>query len=180
MDVEFSPLLAVRKSAALLYFSNGGMVQSLLHHLKYRNQPAIGGWMAQLAWERSRLDQIAGQLDYIIPVPLTPSRLRQRGYNQLSQFGAGLERLLNRPFVEYALRRGDGTHSQSWRKLRERWSSGQPDFTVSKAVSLSGSRVLLLDDVTTTGATLYRCVRALERDGVREVYLLCMAMVSDH
>lgn len=179
MDIDFAHLAVVRKCAALFFFSDSGTVQSLLHFLKYRSQPIIGKLIGNMVLEQCRLQHLTSRIDAIVPVPLSPAKKRIRGYNQLDTFGQTLSESLGIPYLEHGLVRQDSAGTLSKMSRAARASGRGLWFNVAADVDLSGQRVLLIDDVTTTGLTLSACTRELERAGIREVFLLCMAVVGD-
>lgn len=179
LDVELCHHLSVQKASALLYFSRQGIAQSVIHDLKYRGYEQIGRFLARLVLEYSSIREVAQGADLLAPVPLTPYKQAARGYNQLSTFGLELERALMIPYKEDALIREDLGGTQSRRSKRERWEAGPPRFRANPTSVLKGKRVILMDDIRTTGSTLSSCIRALEKAEVQSIFVLCMAVVGD-
>jgi ComF family protein len=146
---------------ALLYFEKGGKVQHLIHQFKYKNMPAIGNKLGQLTGEQ--LKQIDGlkSVDYIIPVPLHKSRLRERGYNQSTHFAIGLSDKLPALVEEHNLIRVVKTATQTHKSRFARFENMQEVFVVKNPERLNGKHVLLVDDIVTTGSTLEACAQQL-------------------
>jgi len=116
--------------------------------------------------------------DLIVPVPLYPLRLWRRRYNQAAELARRLARDGNRAYQPSALVRSRPTPSQgdmSSAKARRRNVLGA--FRVPDPAKVKGKRVLLLDDVLTTGATVEACARALKRAGAERVHVLVLARV---
>jgi ComF family protein len=105
-----------------------------------------------------------GMLDALIPVPLGPTRRRERGHNQAALLALELGRALKVPVLEHALRRTRETRSQTRLTPAERWKNVAGAFAAD-AGDLGGRRVAVVDDVMTTGATLGAAATALAQQG---------------
>jgi len=137
--------------------------------LKYGNVTPLGGWFAgQLAGllERQLPDLAA---DVVVPVPLDAGRLRERGYNQAELIARPLARLLRIPFRSCLLVRTRPRPNQLRLTRRERWETVRGAYATHKTAQVDKLRVLLVDDVFTTGATLDACSRALKTAGAARV-----------
>ena len=133
----------------------------------------FGGWMAQAG--RSLLDET----DLIVPVPLHYVRLAGRGFNQSAWLASAVGRRTGVPIQVDALKRTRRTPTQGGLSARARRRNVAGAFAVRprRAGLVEGKRVLLVDDVLTTGATLSACTRALKRAGARHVDVLVLARV---
>ena len=146
----------------------------LVHALKYRDQSALAPIMAGSMGLIARDEGLAA--DVILPVPLTAARQRQRGYNQASLLAKEVARALNTPILPRALRRTRSSPPQAQTASAEqRRRNVEGAFRVSRTELVAGKRVLLVDDVITTGATLDACSRVLLAAGVREVAAITYA-----
>lgn len=167
--------LPIRHGWAFLKFQKGGVVQRLLHQLKYNNCPEIGERLGK-AYGRELSDTLlAGEFDLIVPVPLHRSRQRQRGYNQSAYFAKGLSEALQVPWDESISIRTHATASQTRKNRADRWENVRHVFDVRTAISVQGKRILLVDDVITTGATLEACGQHLLDCGCASVSVACIA-----
>jgi ComF family protein len=137
--------------------------------LKYGEVTPLGGWFAnQLAKAaEGRLEEFAA--DVVVPVPLHPSRLRERGYNQAELIARPLARLLGIPFRSYLLVRTRPRPDKVRLTRRERWETVRGAYAMHHRAKVDKVRVLLVDDVFTTGATLDACSRALRGAGAVRV-----------
>jgi ComF family protein len=148
-----------------------GALRAIVHALKYDGRRSLARPLARLMRDRGG-DMLDGAAA-VIPVPLHASRLRHRGFNQ----AADLARHLGVP-VAPALRRVRATATQTSLPAGQRHRNMREAFAVTRAAArLAGTVVVLVDDVSTTGATLEACARALKDAGVREVRALTAARV---
>ncbi len=155
----------------------------LVARLKFRNEPAWAHTMARLMLQRPEVRTLLTEADLMVPVPLTAGRLAERGYNQAWEIAKAL-RLLGRqmvltvpgPGAQTLMRHGEQPDQHTLSR-EQRWRNLRQAFQVHPAHGgeLSGKRVLLVDDVSTTGATLEMAARALRRAGAAEVHGLVFA-----
>ena len=161
--------LNIEHATSLLLFSKKGAVQKLLHELKYRRQEEIstllGHWTANRLLKTSWVQNI----EVIVPVPIHPKRLRQRGYNQVEGFGKVIAKTLDVPYIDNVLVKKRFTRTQVFKKRLDRLESIEDTFKLNKNLDvLSSKHILLVDDVVTTGATLEACgYKLLQVDGVK-------------
>jgi ComF family protein len=143
--------------------------------LKYGKVTPLGAWFSRHLFgliDRRRQEFTA---DIVVPVPLDQGRLRERGYNQAELIAKPLARLLGIPFRSYLLVRTRARPNQLRLTLRERWETVRGAYATHKSAQVDKLRVLLVDDVFTTGATLDACSRALKRAGAARVVGLTVA-----
>lgn len=162
----------VRQVVSVFQFGQKG-IQNMVHALKYENIRDIAPWMGKCmaaAW------QLRGREcpECIIPIPLHPSRLREREYNQAALLGRTIHQILNVPMEERALIRTRKTASQTKLSSDERKANIRESFSVPHGYSLPTS-ALLIDDVCTTGATVCEAARTLRNHGVESVSALVFA-----
>jgi ComF family protein len=167
--VQTPPPFAASRAAFVYAFP----VDGLLPRLKFRGDLAAGRLMSQLM-----VEAFAGapRPAALVPVPLHPSRLRQRGYDQALELARPLASALALPLHADALRRVRATGAQSELDAASRAHNVRGAF-FARAGQLPG-HVALVDDVMTTGATLAECTRALHRAGVARVEVWVAARVS--
>lgn len=147
-------------------------VQEALHRLKYRRDIGLGealsvqmsGFVKQLNWP----------VDTLIPIPLGKKRLEERGYNQVAMVSAPLSMQLGYAYRPRALIRARETRSQVGLSAAERQENVQGAFLADKT-KVDGRNILLMDDVSTTGATLSSAAEALYAAGARDVYAVTIA-----
>lgn len=175
---KFYGKIPVEFVATLCYFHKKGMVQEMIHKLKYKGQENIGAAMGTwLANDLKSLD-IIREVDAIIPVPIHRRRLRERGYNQVHAFGEALSDTLGIPLVEDLLVRKVYSKSQTKKNRAGRSSNSQTVFDIDLRVPTAHKHFLLIDDVLTTGATLEACGRALLQIENARISIVCIAMTK--
>ncbi|WP_243744142.1 ComF family protein [Zeaxanthinibacter enoshimensis] len=167
----------VSKAAAFLYYHEDGIVKNLIHYLKYRKQQQLGTFLGEWFGQDLMEAGLPAIPDYIIPVPLHPRKQRQRGYNQVDNFGKALARVMGSEFRTGLLLKTANVRTQTRKDRFFRWQSQQELYTLADGEELRGKKVLLVDDVITTGATLEACSLALQKAGDVEVYIAAMAVV---
>lgn len=163
---------------SLLYFYKTGITQNLLHQFKYNNYPEIGemigGWLAHQYLKR----QDAKQIDVIIPVPLHPRKERIRGYNQSQYFARGISEVIDIPTDFTSLVRTQYQKSQTHKTKEQRWKSVENAFKIIDPQKIENKKVLIVDDVITTGATLEACGHQLVNSGASEIGIATMALAK--
>ncbi|MEO0733648.1 MAG: phosphoribosyltransferase family protein [Bacteroidota bacterium] len=142
--------------AALYHFREDTVCQSIIHHLKYYRRPELGDQFGERFGTLLRQVPALRDLDGIVPVPIHPKRLHERGYNQAAHLAAGLAKALERPVFPDALVRSSFKGSQTTKGRLDRLENVRNSFTRGKG-DFSGQHLLLVDDVLTTGATLDIC-----------------------
>lgn len=174
-----SPSVAVW--AAGLY---EGTLREAVHRFKYGRREELGRALADLIWETAADGGQGGMaahglwtgFDLLVPVPLHPSRARARGFNQARELARHLSRLSGIPLAPAgALRRTRRTKPQSGRTVAQRRANVKRGFRVARPGVVAGRRVLIVDDVFTTGATIDACAAALLSAGARKSAGLVLA-----
>ena len=150
-------------------------MQSLLHELKYNNRPEVGVRIGHLYGMELVDAGMSESFDVIIPVPLHASRMRKRGYNQSAKFAEGLSEALKIGWEESISLRVEATNTQTRKGRADRWSNVKDAFSVAAVDKVAGKRVLLVDDVITTGATIEACGHHLIESGCENLSVACIA-----
>ena len=173
---KFYGRIPVEHSSALLYFHKKGIVQELIHNLKYKGQEEIGTVLGEWYAEDIKNSAIIQSVDEIIPVPLHKRKLRERGYNQVTNFGLALSKNLNIPYDPNILARNIYSKTQSKKTLLHRSDGIDTIFDVNFSKKDHNKHFLLIDDVITTGSTLEACSHALLKIPGAKISIVCMAM----
>jgi ComF family protein len=159
---------------ALWFFDKGRAAQRIQHALKYGNRPRyamrLGGLVAEA------FAGMDAEVDVVTAVPLHRQRLYERGYNQSEELARGIATAFGRPLVANALTRFRPTLSQTELSRTERWENVRDAFVVADFEAVADRRVLLVDDVITSGATTAAAGIALREAGAQEVHAVAMAL----
>ena len=167
--------LPVSQVMSLYKFVKESRVQQILHALKYKQQPEIGEYLGRLYGQDLADADFRDRFDIVIPVPLHISRRRVRGYNQSEEFGKGLAHILGIPCDDTSMERSAANTSQTDKGRMSRWTNVSRIFQVVRPEVIVGKRILLVDDVLTTGATLEACGLSLLDAGCAELSMACIA-----
>lgn len=152
-------------------------LKKVIHRFKYQGKTACLKSFARFADNLPHLAEVAGA-DLIMPVPLHPTRLRERGFNQALLLARALFPK-DRRIVTSLLVRCRPTKPQTSFNGAARRTNLKNSFAVLKPHLLTGKRILLVDDVFTTGTTVNECARVLKKAGAVEVMVLTLARVKE-
>lgn len=165
--------------AALFNFTKKGHVQKAIHKLKYKSQSQIGVQLGkQLGYAYSQ-STIFEKADLIIPVPITKGRMLQRGYNQSVMIAKGIRDITDIPISSKAIQRDVGEESQTKKDRLQRFQNAMNAFTISNPQDLDGKRIIIVDDVLTTGATIEAiCLKLHELVNDIKIQILTIALAK--
>jgi ComF family protein len=157
-------------------FFYAGAVVDAVRKLKFEDRPELARPLAA-GWAPLLPEIREARVDVLVPVPLHASRLVERGYNQAALLARELGAMLRVPSAPLILSRPVATGRQTDLPAAARVTNVAGAFRVCRPREVMGRRVLLVDDVETTGATLDACVRALEEAGAARVFAAVIAQV---
>jgi ComF family protein len=152
-----------------------GLVRAIVL-LKFERIEPLGRWFAARLAEVARRDSLMA--DVVVPVPLHRQREKERGYNQADLIAKPLARKLGLPYRAVLLVRTKPRPDKHILSLEERWDSVRGAFATRPGTQVDNLRVLLIDDVMTTGATLDACAKALRGAGAKSVIGLTVARAA--
>ena len=149
--------------------------RELLHRFKYKDQAYLGRKLAEIMYDRMKAGEI--EPDIVIPVPMHVKKQRKRGYNQAAVLAMGLAKFMEKPYSGKLLVRVAETGAMSALGALERKENIRQAFDVrfDKRSSLAGKKVLLVDDIYTTGSTADACAAALLEAGAGKVFVITFA-----
>ncbi len=177
-------MLEIRKKVnsdnfnSFLAFKKDNPVQTLIHHLKFKGFCRLGLFLGNyFGNEYMRVFRKINEFDIICPVPLHKTKLRERGYNQSEYLCRGINSAINITQTSDLILRIRHTKSQTNLKYFERLSNVKDAFRLNEKYkgSISGKRILLVDDVITTGATMNEVIKVLREENVKEISALTIA-----
>lgn len=149
------------------YFTKDSLIQHAIHQLKYKGNQEAGIFLGDRMGRTLVTSNRFSDIDYLVPLPLYPDKERKRGYNQAAVICRGLSGSMQVPVMPHLVNRRRFTETQTRKHRTERWENVAGSFVVADKEKLSGKKILLVDDVITTGATLEACGHAiLEAGGV--------------
>lgn len=151
----------ISHATACLYFSKDGMVQHLIHELKYKGRKDLAQYMGRIMGQVLDHTKWLGQIDALVPVPLFAAREKKRGYNQSTLLCKGIATLHDLPIYTELVKREKHTDTQTHRTRIDRWENMQGAFSIIPGKQPAHQHLLLVDDVLTTGATLESCAATL-------------------
>ncbi len=175
--VAFADPPAFDRARAAMRFSE--VARDLVHLLKYGDRldlvKPFSAWMSRAG------DELLREADALIPVPLHWTRLFQRRFNQSAELARAISRQRRLPVIDDAIARVRATPPQIGLARDERAKNVHGAFSIEKSAraKVKGRRIVLVDDVLTTGATANACARVLRRAGVLRIDVLTLARVVD-
>lgn len=170
-------MMHLERAAAYLFYEKEQPVQDVIHALKYADQPMIA---YQLGRQAAMEFQYAGffeDIDVIIPIPLHPKRMNERGYNQSEYIARGISEITGIPIDTTHVTRIRNTPKQALQSGEERKQNVVDAFAVNHPEQLYHKHILVVDDLITTGETMRSCLKAMKpfRGAKFSVFALCKA-----
>ncbi|MBS1510093.1 MAG: ComF family protein [Bacteroidetes bacterium] len=169
------PLVAAHSE---FYFSKGGLIQELIHALKYKNNTAIGFYLGEIMGNRLLASGRFSNVEALVPLPLFPDKEHKRGYNQAAVICNGIASAMNIPVITGNITRRRFTETQTRKHRTERWENVEGSFMVRNPEALAGKHALLIDDVITTGATLEACGSIMQKIPGVHLYIASLAYAA--
>ena len=178
VEKVFYGRVKIEQATSLLLFEKKGIVQQLLHNLKYKGYEDIGVFLGK--WIGHELSKVKAysNIDVIIPVPLHKKKQRKRGYNQVAKFGIEIAKALNADYIDNVLIKTTDTKTQVFKKRIARWNSNNEVFTIKNLNLINGKHILLVDDIITTGATIESCANVLNKAKNIKISVASIAIAS--
>ena len=152
----------VEHATTLFRFEKKGIVQQLIHGLKYKGQQDIGVFLG---------DWLGGELSTV-----KEKKLRKRGYNQVAKFAMQIAAALHVEYVDNVLLKITNTESQVLKKRLSRWSHNDELFNLKNKDLIANKHILLVDDLITTGATMEACISVLKQANNVKISIAAMAI----
>lgn len=160
--------LPIENATAMCFYDKGGLIQHMMHQLKYKNRPEVGVYFGRRLGKILSEAALYANIDAVIPIPLHPKKLKIRGYNQSKVIADGFIQGYPTEIIEDVLVRVEFTETQTRKNRWDRYQNVKDMFAVRNSDKIKGKHVLLVDDVITTGATIEACAKhLLAVEGVR-------------
>ncbi|MBS3913988.1 MAG: ComF family protein [Bacteroidetes bacterium] len=168
--------IPIAYATSYLFFSEKGIVRNLMHTVKYKDGRDPAFLLGKLFASELKENKSEYKPDFIVPVPLHPSRQRQRGFNQSEQIALGMAEILETEVRNDVIKRNHFSGSQTKKSRYERWENVQSEFVLGENPMVYGKEILLVDDVVTTGATMESCAQVLLDQVPKKLGLATLAM----
>lgn len=173
--------LISEKTFSLFAFREGDDFSKIIYHLKYGGMKRLGVWLGEILGKELKVylvDNNKMHFDYIVPVPLFKTKLRERGYNQSDFLCKGINKLLRTKCIPDLVKRVRHTSTQTKLNKEERMKNLKDAFEINKKYKneIIGKRLILVDDVVTTGSTMNEVIKVLKENQCGEVLACCLAM----
>ena len=174
---RLSGMMKFDRAFSFLRFSKQSKVQQLLHLVKYRHQVGLGTQLGK--WFAAEiLFHYRERFDLIVPVPLYPQRLKHRGYNQSLAVAQGIAQITGHRVLE-ALSRAPTERTQTGLDRWQRFENTTNEFRLALPGEIANKRILLIDDVITTGATMVGSSKPLVEGGVAGIVVGSVGLTQE-
>jgi ComF family protein len=153
--------------------------QKLIHRLKYGKKIPLGEYLAESLGQVVAKADTFTECDLVIPVPLHRARQRERGFNQSQVLAEGISKVIKIPVLKGILKRKRNTKDQTYLNAKQRAENVKDAFIIARPEMISSKKIILVDDVMTTGATLNECAGILLSGGAKCILAATLANVAD-
>lgn len=160
----------------LFYYTKKGIPKHILHQIKYKSNPDLALMLGRLMGEKIKTTAISDQFDVLLPVPIHPKKKIVRGYNQAELIALGIGEILQKPLLpENTILKTHYSSSQTKKDRIHRHQNTNHAFTLKHPEYITKKRILIVDDVLTTGATFEALVREIMPAQPKEINLSVLA-----
>lgn len=177
MARRFYARLPIERASALFFYEAGSEASRIIHALKYFHHPEIGQVMGRMAAEEMMPYRFFDGIDLIVPVPLARKRQRQRGYNQSEEIAKGVSAVTGIGIDTGIVRRRHFEDSQTHKTQAQRLDNVENAFEAVDTTRAAGRHLLLIDDIVTTGATIWACSRPICEAASCRISVLSLGVV---
>jgi len=170
--------IKIENAASFIRYYKKGISKQLIHHLKYKGHQEIGTMFGKWVGHEILVSNRFKNIDYVIPVPLHKKKLKERGYNQVSNFGIEIANCIDAIYSEEIVSNVKYSKTHTSKNRNQRALSIGNQFLYNKNIPLNNKHILIVDDVITTGATLESCVRAFPKELNIKFSIITIAITS--
>jgi ComF family protein len=168
VEKSFYGRLNLQAAGSAYYFTKDSLMQLLIAELKYKQNVSVGFYLGRMMGYQLMTSERFASIDYMIPMPLHSKKLKSRGYNQATIIAKGIQSVWNKPIIENAITRSIFSMSQTKQDRLHRWENMDGIFALNNTSVILQKHLLLVDDVTTTGASIEALGSVLQTlDGVK-------------
>ncbi len=160
-DVFFRENVKIEYGCCYFHFNKGDWTQNLMHNIKYFKHPELGVKLGRMAALELKKHNRFSDVDYIVPVPMHPEKIKNRGFNQAERITAGMSEIMQIPVCEVILEKTINSKTQTFMQRDERIKNADKIFAANRVGELACCHFLIVDDVFTTGSTLLVCAKKL-------------------
>ena len=164
VEKSFYGRLNFQAAGSTFYFTKDSQLQYLLSELKYKQNISVGYYLGRMMGYQLQLSERFDSIDLLIPMPLHPKKQKARGYNQATILCKGIQSVWNKPIAENVIIRKVFSNSQTLQDRIHRWENMEGIFELKERAQIYQKHLLLVDDVTTTGASLEALGSVLEAE----------------
>lgn len=165
-------------ATSMYFYRKGGKVQHLIHQLKYKGHKEIGIFLGEIYGSQLKESALYNDIDLIIPIPLHQSKLKKRGFNQAELFARGLAQSMQKEMDLKSLVRQIATSTQTKKTRYKRWENVSEIFKLEIPENINGKKILVVDDVITTGATMEAFIQCIQKAENVQVCAVSIAFAS--
>ncbi len=171
--------ISIEKASALFFFFPKSEAANIIYQSKYHHQPEISYNIALFAAKALLENNFFDGIDYLIPIPLTKKRQKERGFNQSKAIAEGISIITHISVFDTAVKRTQFSKSQTHLSKDERFENTADVFKLISAEKIKGKHLLLIDDIITTGATIIECAKALQKAGDVKISVFALGFTKN-
>lgn len=175
LEKQFWGLLPIEKAVSFFYH-DGADTRQLIYHIKYFEHPELGTYLGSIYAEELKRAHFFDHIDMIIPLPLHWRRQMKRHYNQCHYIAKGIAKVTGLPIKKNVVKRKRNNTTQTHLTPHQRMENVKDVFLLKHPEEIEGKHILLIDDVTTTGATLIACGKELIKAGNVKLSILTLSV----
>lgn len=166
-------------ASSFLSFNKTNPTRKLMHQIKYEGNKELAVELGKIYASELMSSGGFDGADILLPIPLHPTRLKLRGYNQSTEFAKGMAEVFGAEVNEEIIKRIHNNESQTKKQRFERWVNVADKFTGNNLERLANKKVFLVDDVVTTGATIEACMKTITEAKPAILGVLTLAIASN-
>lgn len=172
--------IPIRRANAFLYYTDSAICRDIAFAIKYHGRPEVAHAFGRIIATDLKGGDFFSGIDGIVPIPLSPEREKERGYNQCRMLADGIAEVTGLPIIDDAIIRTKDNPSQTHLTKSEREDNVRDIFCLLRPEAVAGKHLLLVDDVITTGSTLLSAGRTLAEGESVSLSILTLFVAGRH